>query len=294
MAFILGIARPVEAQESDRSNNLKFELSTGYSTENLEWSIAGKNTYGEPVNILSELKWKKLGGIYLNLSGEWYVWKDLFVRGNFSKTFIASGSVTDTDFGKHDRRDTLFHDKFTSNKGGLGAYGAAAGYKIHFLKKHSIATFAGYGSDSQSLYILRDNGNVQGDLKSTYQTRWNGFFTGIDIRISIHKNLAAKAQITYHQLSYSATADWNLIEDFKHPVSFKHRAKGYGFATDAGLEYFISKRMSATLTTTYSSWTTGKGTDTLYRTNGDVAITQLNRVQRNNLIFSAGFQITFN
>lgn len=222
----MGIPLSLKAQESGKGPHVNLTSSAGYSVESFDWSIAGKNSMDEPVNILSELKWKKLGGINLYLAGEWYAWKSLFVRVDLSKTFITSGNVSDTDFGKDTRRDTLFHDVFNSDKGGVISYNVAAGYKIRFIKKNTIAPFAGYGNDAQSLYLLRDNGNVQGDLKSTYQTKWNGLFAGLDINICIYKKLTALGQITYHQVKYSAKADWNLIADFSHPVSFEHQAKG--------------------------------------------------------------------
>lgn len=192
------------------------------------------------------------------------------VRSDLSKTFITSDEVSDTDFSKANRQDTSFHDVFNGDKGAVISCSAAAGYTIYFLKKNTIAPFAGYRHDSQSLYMLRDNGNVQGDLKSTYQTKWNGPFTGLDLEIWVYKKLAAQGRITYHQVQYAAKANWNLIENFKHPVSFEHHAKGYGLVTDIDLEYLVGKKISAILRIVYGYWTTGKGTDTLYHTNGDI------------------------
>lgn len=293
LALILAIPLVIHAQKPAWDSNLKFNVAAGYSVENTDWSIAGKSTNAEPVNILSELQWKRSGGPHLRIYGEWNAWKGLFIRAGLSKTFIVSGKVSDTDFGKNNRRDTLFHDVFNSDKGGMICSNAAIGYKILLIKKHTIAPYAGYGNDSQLLYLLRDNGNVQGDLKSTYQTKWNGLLAGLDVRVSISQKLFARGQITYHQVRYTAKANWNLIDDFKHPVSFKHQAEGYGLTTGAEFEYVTSKKLSAILTISRGYWTTGRGTDTLYRTNGDVIVTQLNPVHRSSLTFSAGIQIRF-
>src|SRR5262249_13035077 len=157
------------------------------------------------------------------------------------------------------RRDTLFHDVFDANKGGAISYSLAIGYKIRVFGKHAIAPFIGYGNDAQLLYLLRDNGNVQGDLKSSYKTKWNGAFAGLDIRFYIDKKLAVTGQISYHATRYSAKADWNLITDFKHPVSFRHDANGYGIVTEAGLTYLASGKLSIVLTVSNGHWTTGKG-----------------------------------
>jgi hypothetical protein len=241
--------------------------------------------------VLSELQWKNTGGICVFFDGEIYVWRNLFIRADFSNTFITSGTVSDTDFHANDREDIVFHDTFDSGKGRILNYRTSIGYRIRFLKKHSIRPRVGYGSDLQSLFMLRDYGNVQGNLRSTYQATWNGAFVGLDLVIHATKKLNAQTHTTYHQVKYYAKADWNLIQDFKHPISFEHRASGYGLSGGGSLAYSFTKRLSAVVSAMYSYWATGKGTDTLYRTNGDVIVTQLNSVHRTNLTISAGIEI---
>ncbi len=43
----------------------------------------------------------------------------------------------------------------------------------------------------------------------------------------------------YDQAVYRATADWNLIQNFSHPVSFTHHADGFGVEGQMGVEYAI-------------------------------------------------------
>ncbi len=274
------------------NHKLKLEACIGYSVENLDWSIAGLNSNSQHVNVLSELEWKNTVGPCLFFGGEIYVWKELFVGADFSNTFITSGSVTDTDFQTNNREDVVFHDTFDSGKGRTWNFRTSIGYQILFLKKYSIRPGLGYGSDLQSLFMLRDYGNVQGDMRSTYQTKWHGPFGGLDLIAHITNRVSARARTTYHQVKYYAKADWNLIQNFKHPISFEHNASGYGLSSSVDFVYLFTKRTSAILSARYSYWTTGKGTDTLYRSDGSVIITQLNAVHRTNVTLSAGIEIT--
>jgi hypothetical protein len=284
----------INAHSQNQPKKPKFILdaSSGYYTENFNWSIAG-NINDRYVNILSELRWRKIKGVQLNLNGEYNFWKGLFVKGNLSKAFITSGKVSDTDFGNDNRQDTLFHDNFKSDQGNITSWDAGVGYKVSIAKMYSVAPFVGYGINGQYLFVLRDYGNVTGNLKSTYDSKWTGLSMGLSFIIRIHERIIITAQSTYRQLNYSAKANWNLIEDFEHPVSFRHKAKGYGLQNNIGVQYVLNEKISLSLNGQLSHWTTGKGTDTLYRTNGEVNVTQLNRVYRNSATLGAGLQISF-
>lgn len=286
--LISSIVLSVRAQDSEQRSRFNITLSTGYSVENLDWSIAGKNSGGAPVDVLSELKWKRTSGLKLHLEAQWFVWNNLFVQSHFSKTFILAGTVSDTDFDESNRRDTIFHDVFEADKGKVIDYRIAAGYKLKLMKRLAMLISVGYGNDAQSLFMMRDYGNVQGDLNSSYKTRWSGLFGGCEVYIGLSDRISFKTNLTYHQLKYYAAADWNLIREFKHPNSFEHRAKGYGLGGKVEFGYYLSRRTSLIATVGYNHWKTGKGTDTLYRANGDVVITQLNSVYRTNPIGALG------
>jgi hypothetical protein len=280
------------SQTQPKKPKFILNASSGYYTENFDWSIAG-NINDRYVNILSELRWKKIKAVQLNVNGEYNFLKGLFVKGNLSNAFITSGKVSDTDFGKDNRQDTLFHDTFNSDQGNITSWDAVIGYKIPIAKKYSVAPFVGYGINAQSLFVLRDYGNITGNLKSTYDTKWNGLTMGLSFTIPIHDKIIITAQSTYRQLNYSAKANWNLIEDFEHPVSFRHKAKGYGLQNSFGVQYLFNEKISVSLNGQLGHWTTGKGTDTLYRTNGEVNVTQLNQTHRNSATLGAGIQFLF-
>ena len=109
----------------------------------------------------------------------------------------------------------------------------------------------------------------------------------------INKKLELETQLSYYQLNYHAKANWNLIAEFQHPVSFTHSAKGYALTSKLNLSYTVTARTSLLLGGTYSYWTTGKGTDTLYLANGNINTTILNGVNRNGYGVTFGIQLTF-
>jgi outer membrane protease len=276
-----------------QGNDQKFSISVspGYFQEDFRWSIAG-TSQGKDPNIYSELRWQKLSGPQISGSAQYNFWKGFVLRTNFHSAFITKGNITDTDFGEDNRKDTLYHDSFDSNKGNILSGDLTAGYQIKFTENFSATPFIGYGISDQSLYILRDFGSVTGNLKSTYQTQWNGLTIGRELRIKI-KRIIIQQQLIYHQVNYSAKANWNLIEDFQHPVSFRHKAKGYGLETGINIHYRFNKIISVFADGKYSYWTTGKGTDTLYRNNGDISITQMNGAVRNNFNIALGIAFSF-
>jgi hypothetical protein len=79
-------------------------------------------------------------------------------------------------------------------------------------------------------------------------------------------------------VSYRATADWNLIADFDHPVSFRHRADGFGVEGELGVGYRIGRRMEILAVLNGFGWETGTGIDELYHSSSPSQQTQLNEV----------------
>jgi hypothetical protein len=293
LVWFINVFFQAQAQLSSREPKFEMKASVTYDQQALNWSIGGQANAGNEVNVLSELKWKRVRATGLDFEGKGKVWKGLFFRTDFSRAFIISGNVTDTDFGKDNRKDTVFHDSFNSNKGSSASFDFCIGYQFRLYKKHLASLDVGYTSSSQLLYLLRDFGNVQGDMRSTYKTKWNGLIVGCGLNLMITKKISLLEQLSYRQLTYGAAANWNLVEEFEHPVSFRHRAKGYSIANSLSLFYKVRTHVSLFIAFEYSLWRTGKGTDTLYRTNGEISITRLNGVNRTSIGMSTGVYCSF-
>jgi hypothetical protein len=269
-----------------RPQKLSISLGTGYARQDLKWSIAG-NLAGESPNVYSELQWKKIGGQSAAAVLEWNVWGRLFFAGDYAHVFIHTGSVTDNDYNGDNRTDMSYNERFNADKGYLRDWKAAAGYKLINNSKFSLNAYIGYGISTQSLYILDRTGNFP-DLNSTYKANWKGPFVKAASELSMNYRLSILADLTYNQVNYNTTADWNLIQTFQHPVSYRHTAKGFGIDGDLYIKYKLCKNIAIQAGSGCYMWQTGKGIDELFLNNGKSDKTQLNKVERNGFRLTAG------
>jgi hypothetical protein len=278
--------------QNTATKKFQVKIQPGYFNEDFRWSIGGYNN-SVYVNILSEIRWQNLSGPTVEINTQYNFWKQLYVGVNFSNSFITSGTVSDTDFGQDNRKDTLYYDSFDSNKGRITAIDITLGYPMVFLKKYLFTPFLGYVVNQQSLFLLHDFGNVVGDLKSNYEVTWQGFTGGIKCKIPLAQKIIVESKLTYNQVNYSSKANWNLIEEFKHPVSFRHSAKGFGIEPSLSFHYRVKNNIDLFLGGKTSYWTTGTGVDRLFLADGQIAITQFNGSVRKGYAIFIGTTVSF-
>jgi hypothetical protein len=265
---------------------LELSLSTGHQQEDFHWDIAG-NINGRNPNVLSELKCKKISGQDYSAILQWNIWRRFSLSGAYRRVNVRSGSVSDTDYAGDNRTQPTYQENFSDNKGSTTVWGAGAGYIIFNNNLFTLIPYAGYGINKQSLYIVDNSGRFPG-LNSSYDTRWNGPFVKVSSSVKIWHALKLAADFTYNQVNYSAVGNWNLINEFQHPVSYRHAAKGYGIDASARLIYKINPNIGITLGYGYFNWQTGNGTDQLYLSSGQVDKTQLNGVWRSGYRVNGG------
>ncbi|SHN34398.1 hypothetical protein [Mucilaginibacter sp. OK098] len=263
----------------DLEKKLQLSLSTGRQQEDFHWDIAG-NINGQSPNVLSELKWKNVSGQNYSGALQWNFWRRFSLLGEYNRVNVRSGSVSDMDYAGDNRTQPTYQENFSDNKGSVSAWNAGAGYVIFNNNLFSLIPYIGYGASTQSLYIVDLTGQFPG-LNSSYNTRWKGPFIKATSSVKIWRALKLTADVTYNQVTYSAQGDWNLINEFQHPVSYRHAAKGYGINAAARLVYNLTPNIGLSFGYGYYSWQTGNGTDQLYLSSGQVDKTQLNRVARN-------------
>ena len=251
-------------------------LSGGYRQENLHWSIAG-NSAGQAPNIYSELKWRHVGGLTVNGAlryGFGERW-NFFAEG--SRLFTSAGRVTDKDYAGDNRTNNVYDQEFAGSNGYGYSVAAGAGYRIWPGSRFELTPSLGYGVSGQHLTIT-DPGGVYDFLNSYYQTSWFGPFVRGDVRWRPGGRWSAGAVVTYHQVSYRAKADWNLISDFSHPVSFRHRADGFGIEGEVDVRYRVCRLVDLFAAGSGFAWGTGTGIDELYHASAASQQTQLNEV----------------
>jgi hypothetical protein len=274
-AFFVVAWISASAQNSLVKKKLNATLSAGVVEENLTWSIAG-NLSGKNPNIYSELIWKDVRGGQVSLDITYNFWKAFVIHADIASAFIFAGSATDSDYEQDNRTSRVFFATPRSDKGNLFSLHPSIGYQIAISKKLILTPEAGYGLSTQKLFLLDDAG-----LNSTYQTLWKGFFWSARSDLYVNEKFGCHLGATYHQVNYHAEADWNLIETFRHPVSFEHTAKGYGITADLAFAYQLTKSWALVVSGEIFKWTTGIGIDTLYLNDGADARTRLNDVTRN-------------
>ena len=263
----------------DLEKKLQLSLSTGHQQEDFHWDIAG-DINGQSPNVLSELKWKNVSGQSYSATLRWNFWQRLSLSGTYNRVNVKSGSVSDVDYAGDNRTQPTYQQSFSDNKGSTYTWNAGVGYIIFNNSLFSFTPYIGYGTSTQALYIVDLTGQFP-DLNSSYNTRWMGPFIKVTASVKIGHALKLAADITYNQVSYSAQGNWNLINEFQHPVSYSHAAKGYGINIGVRLIYNITPNIGLSFGYGYYNWETGNGTDLLYLSSGQVDKTQLNGVWRN-------------
>jgi outer membrane protease len=278
MFFVFLVLGSVAVMGQDRvpePDRLQVQVMGGYQQENLRWSIAGTSSGRNP-NVYSELKWHGVGGLSTGAALSWEVWRRLVVFAEGSRMFTSSGTVSDTDYGGDDRTDPVYGRSFESHKGYAYANFLGLGYRFLIGSRLQLTPAVGYEWSGQRLSIE----DAAEFLNSYYRTWWKGLVVRGSGELRLDGKWGLLFSGVYHQANYRADADWNLIQAFSHPVSFSHRADGYGLEGRLGVKYVAGRHVAVVVAGDYFNWRTGKGVDELYMTSGQTSQTQLNEVVR--------------
>lgn len=270
---------------------VSVSVRAGYERQDFRWSIAG-NSAGQDPNVYSELKWRGVGGVTGGVDLEWKVWRRWLMVANVSRVFDKSGTLGDTDYGLDNRHDVLYHEQFAVNGGYSEAGAVGAGYCLLDGPGFRLVPFVGFTISKQYFPIVETSGPFAG-LDSYYSGKWLGPLVKVEGEWRPSKRWRIAAAIIYNQVVYRGVADWNLIADFSHPVSFRHRADGYGVEGELRFGYMLGRRLELLLAGNYFNWETGRGIDVLYLNTGAVQQTQLNAVVRDGAGVRVGVDLRF-
>jgi len=257
---------------------VEVAVATGYERAAFHWSIAG-NSAGQDPNIYSELKWRNVGGIAARAEVRWTVSQHWRIAASGSRVFTRWGSMTDTDYGLDNRHDVLYQEQFPVSGGYSDAGSLGVGYVLFDKRRFALTPFLGYGINNEHFPVTAGSGPFAG-LNSTYDAKWLGPFMRLDGSWRVGAKWLLDIAARYDQVVYRGVANWNLIAEFAHPVSFRHRAEGYGVTGEAGITYAAGRQLMFSLKGEYFNWETGMGIDDLYLASGSVSQTRLNEVVR--------------
>ncbi len=278
LLLIIGWLR-VSAQQ--QTPLLELSLTSGYQAAGLQWSIAG-NLTGQSPNVLSEVTWQGLAGPVVTGGLKLRLFRRFFLHGGMYHAAIKHGRATDSDYGQDDRAGTSYYAELNADEGYLRGCHLQLGYELFSRRRINVSVSAGYKKSQEELYLLDHQHAVPGErnLRSAYNTDWHGPVASVNLRYQLLSRLTLNNQLSYGQLFYRATADWNLIDAFQHPVSFRQKAQGYDLQNALSVNYQLKPLLAIALTATASRAETGSGVDDLYLESGAVQSTRFNGVSK--------------
>ena len=301
-------AKQLLVVEEKQGKILQIEAGYGYRRDRLDWHIAG-DIQGKNPSILSEVTWKDLLihefqlGMRANL-------KSLYLKGSINYGVIVAGENQDSDFAADNREMEFSRSNNDADQGSTLDGLIGAGYRFRpIVKSFSMIPLVGYSYHRQHLTMMNGYqtitwtggpplGPFEG-LDSNYEAEWQGPWIGLDLILDLERFAGILPPISlycdweHHWADYSAEADWNLRDDFRHPKSFEHEADGTGTVIKLGIRIHMHDRLSANLGYETQAWSTEEGIDRVFLTSGGIAVTRLNEVNWHSETYLIGFSVSF-
>jgi hypothetical protein len=288
-----------------------FILDAGYRTAELEWSIAGSPA-GEDPDVLSELTWSDLELWQLRAAGDLVFGRRVVLHGSIAAGTIVAGNNRDSDYAG-DRRTLEFSRSENAGDGDdVLDLALALGYRFSPRTKRPwrVTPLAGVSYSEQDLTITDGFQTVSdqalaarigvgvppvgpfGGLDSSYETRWKGPWVGVETEVGLGRSWGLRGGVRRHWPDYDAEANWNLREDFAHPVSFEHLADGTATVLSLAGYFRAFGSRRGLLRLDYEDWSTDPGLDRVFLADGTAAVTRLNEVDWRSLTVSLGLEFS--
>ncbi|MBO9594780.1 MAG: hypothetical protein J7599_17890 [Niabella sp.] len=263
---------PALSQSAPQQKQLHVSFAPLSSVENFRWSIAG-NEQGTNPNILSELNFTRLKRTGFSIQGCYQLSNRFGLKAAAIVQYGYSGRVTDIDYAGNNRRGLVTFLKFRSRKNNTCDYWLQGRYQLLRSGMVSVAAGGGYFISKAG---YRMQGRLDADIKGIYNAQWQGPLLDIDAAIMLPQHWEIRADITGQYHTYYAEGDWRLRSDFRHPLSFIHRARGWGINGLLGLHYQLNPQVGLQLKGFLQRWQTGTGSDLLYMADDRQVSTRMN------------------
>lgn len=300
IGFVLNFTYPSQTHAAGSSHDMDLTITgtAGYRRDQLDWNIANDITGTTTPNILSELTWSNLEIIEHKAGGEFLFNFGLYLEGSLAYGIIYRGDNRDSDYTGDNRTNEFSRSENDSNGDNTFDLKYGVGYTWKLGGGFSITPLLGYSYHEQNLRMTNGNQVIPASgtffgLNSTYQTQWDGLWTGVLINYK-WKITTFKLRGEYHRADYYAEANWNLRTDFAHPKSFDHRANGTGDVINFSVAIDLTKHWKLETVYMYQKWQTDPGVDTVYFSDGTIAVTRLNEVNWQSRAFHVGVSYVFN
>lgn len=261
----------------------RIELLYGFQQQCFSWSIAG-NLSGQNPNLLSQLRWYNLKGAMLEVTSTWEIFPKWELTIPIKTVFFLTGSVVDTDYEQNNKESVVFCAKASSSGSYEYNFSPYFGTNVHINPYLRLRLNLNY-LFLINHYLLKD---TKEKLDSSYSVKWSGMGASLGLCYYFNQRTSVVSTLSYLRLNYYATANWNLIEAFKHPVSFMHKAVGEAYTCQIKAVFDINTHYSFVLKLDCNQFVTGKGVDELFKANGTAVRTMLNGVVLKNNNIAVG------
>lgn len=270
----------VETRFAETRANWYFGV--GHRVDNLDWSVAG-DIIGHNPNILSELTWRDLGIVQLELGGNLVLDNNVYLRGNAAYGRIYDGENEDSDYAGDNRTFEYSRSNNSADEGNVSDLSVGVGYQFRPGERTRLTPVIGYSQHKQNLKLKDGYQTIPplgafAGLDSSYDTKWSGPWVGVDFSHAIDNRFFLFGAAEYHQGDYKADANWNLRDDFAHPVSFTQKADANGTILTFGGAYRLTSAWTLRGSLRYQNWSTDPGVDRVFLASGGSVETRLNEV----------------
>lgn len=276
------------------AGTLEYGYGLGVAKDDFSWNIASDMSGTQTPNIMSELTWSDLYSIEFKFFIDYFSVTRLYFGFDAGINYVVAGDNQDSDYLGDYRTEEFSRSNNDSGSGDGKQINFRLGYRFGGLPQfksvtHAIIPTIGYQFHDRKRR-MKDGiqtiatpdltpplGPISG-LDSSYEYTMDGPTIGIKYIYDNGNKTRIAFDYNRHFPTYKAKANWNLREDFAHPVSFTQRADGVGdlFTID-----FITKPTPETvmnLEINYFVWDIEPGEDVTNYTNGTTIRTRLNNV----------------
>jgi len=282
LLFSAGMAGPpffARNAAAELFNTMEAGLHAGFRLDQYDWNIAGSPA-GQNPNVLSELDWDDLEIWQLGINGKLGIGTGTaaylpYIIGSIDYGWITDGSVRDSDYGGDNR--TMEYSRSLSVTEDDSTLDFSIGFGLEKKFRQDLLTLGilgGYSYHEQNLRItngvqvIPNYGPFPG-LNSTYASKWYGPFAGINFELQPKPHFSLYGSVEYHWSDYEAEADWNLIDLFAHPVSFRHESEeADGVVITLGGSYQFRSSWTLDLAYIYRDYTASDGIEVTFWADG--------------------------
>lgn len=275
---------PTKGQKS-----VDLSIRSGISTSRFGWSVAG-DINGENPNILSEIKFNDIIRMGMEIESKLEVLPVVGVNISVGRYYTLHGNGTDIDYAADNRTQETYRLGFLSKKGKMAVYRLGVLFPVF---RHEITTVS-VGLSSifceQSFFL---NSNKISDLNSVYSPQKIGYGFIVSTFVNLSKDYSISINVESRRIHYNATANWNLVEEFEHPISFRHKSTGFDIKTNLDISKSIAQWSELFVYIDHMFDKTGIGVDVLHQKGGIKTLTQFNGSKHQMAMAGLGWRIKF-